>query len=198
MGCGLGRGGKGRGPRQYGFRFPPSRERADILEEWLQLFHGFGDEPDGWSFHEVAAVGVDRHDNVYVFNRGEHPMIVFDRDGNFLRSWGEGVFPRAHGLYMAPDDTVWLTDDGDHSVRQCTLDGKVLMALDGEAMRLRHRMVHNGAAVATLVLVATLGALALAAIVASVVGRVRRRGRSGREPIAGPAVGIASRTRGEP
>ncbi|MFZ5789421.1 MAG: ribonuclease J [Pseudomonadota bacterium] len=31
------------------------------------------------------------------------------------------------------------------------LDGKVLMALDGEAMRLRHRMLHNGAAVATLV-----------------------------------------------
>lgn len=39
------------------------------------------------------------------------------------------------------------------------LDGKVLMALDGEAMRLRHRMLHNGAAVATLVLDAA-GALA--------------------------------------
>jgi ribonuclease J len=32
------------------------------------------------------------------------------------------------------------------------LDGKVLMSLDGEAMRLRHRMLHNGTAVATLVL----------------------------------------------
>ena len=30
---------------------------------------------------------------------------------------------------MGPDDTVWLTDDGDHSVRQCTLDGRVLMTL---------------------------------------------------------------------
>src|SRR6185436_9853177 len=38
-------------------------------------------------------------------------------------------FPRAHGLHMAPDDTVFLTDDGDHSVRQCTLDGKVLLTL---------------------------------------------------------------------
>ena len=56
-------------------------------------------------------------------------MIVFDRDGNFLRSWGEGVFPRAHGVFMAPDDTIWLTDDGDHTVRQCTLDGKVLLTL---------------------------------------------------------------------
>ena len=90
---------------------------------------GWGTLPDGWSFHEVGAVGMDRHDNVYVFNRGEHPMIVFDRDGNFLRSWGEGMFPRAHGVHMAPDDTIWLTDDGAHCVRKCTLDGKVLMTL---------------------------------------------------------------------
>ncbi|MBV9367559.1 MAG: hypothetical protein JOY89_25245, partial [Solirubrobacterales bacterium] len=59
--------------------------------DWAKL-------PPGWRFKEIGAVGVDRDDNVYVFNRGEHPMIVFDREGNFLRSWGEGLFPRAHGL----------------------------------------------------------------------------------------------------
>src|SRR3984885_14295657 len=90
-----------------------------IIENWAKL-------PDGWSFKEVGAVGCDRQDNVYVFNRGEHPMMVFDRDGNFLRSWGEGgMFPRAHAVFVAPDETLWLTDDGDHTVRQCTLDGKV-------------------------------------------------------------------------
>ena len=78
---------------------------------------GWGRLPDGWSFHEVAAVGVDRNDNVYAFNRGEHPMIVFDREGTFLRSWGEGMFPRAHGVHMAPDDTIFCTDDGAHCVR---------------------------------------------------------------------------------
>ena len=56
-------------------------------------------------------------------------MIVFDRDGNFLRSWGEGMFPRAHGVFVAPDETLWLTDDADHTVRQCTLEGKVLLTL---------------------------------------------------------------------
>ena len=90
--------------------------------DWAKL-------PPGWRFKEIGAVGVDREDNVYVFNRGEHPMIVFDREGNFLRSWGEGLFPRAHGLHMAPDDTIWLTDDGDHTVRQCTKEGKVLLTL---------------------------------------------------------------------
>ena len=92
----------------------------EVVENWAKL-------PAGWSFREVAAVGADAHDNVYCFNRGEHPMMVFDRDGNFLRSWGEDLFPRAHGITMAPDDTVFCTDDGDHTVRKCTLDGKVLL-----------------------------------------------------------------------
>ena len=56
-------------------------------------------------------------------------MIVFDRDGNFLRCLGEGMFPRAHGVHMAPDDTIFCTDDGDTCVRKCTLDGKVLMTI---------------------------------------------------------------------
>jgi hypothetical protein len=90
---------------------------------------GWGKLPPGWAFGDVAAVGTDRHDNVYVFNRSEHPMVVFDREGNFLRSWGEGIFPRAHGVHMGPDDTIYLTDDGDHTVRKCTLDGKVLLEI---------------------------------------------------------------------
>jgi hypothetical protein len=93
-----------------------------VVEDWAKL-------PPGWSFKEVGSVGADAQDNVYVFNRGAHPMMVFDRHGNFLRSWGEGIFPRAHGLTMAPDETMFCTDDGDHTVRKCTLDGKVLFTL---------------------------------------------------------------------
>jgi len=97
--------------------------RYEVVDNWAKL-------PPGREFNaDVAAVGVDTQDQVYAFNRGAHPVCVFDRDGNFLRSWGEGVFKRAHGLHMAPDGTVWLTDDGDHTVRRCTLDGKVLLTI---------------------------------------------------------------------
>ena len=82
--------------------------RFEVHDRWAKL-------PPEQEFNaDVAAVGVDAQDRVYAFNRGAHPMVVFDRDGNFLRSWGEGVFRRAHGVHMAPDDTIWLTDDGDH------------------------------------------------------------------------------------
>lgn len=89
----------------------------------------WGKLPDGWELNDVAAVAVDKQDRVYVFNRGTHPMIVFDREGNFLRFWGEGLFNRAHGLHMGPDESLYCTDDGDHSVRKCTLEGKVLLTI---------------------------------------------------------------------
>ena len=51
-------------------------------------------------------------------------MMVFDRNGNFLRSWGEGQYPRAHGVHMGPDDSIYLTDDGGHFVRKCSDRGR--------------------------------------------------------------------------
>ena len=72
---------------------------------------------------------MSNQDRVYAFNRGEHPMMVFDREGNFLKSWGEGLWPRAHGLHMGPDDSIYMTDDGAHCVRKCTLDGKILLEI---------------------------------------------------------------------
>ena len=53
--------------------------RYEVAGDWGKL-------PDGWELNDVAAVAVDKKDQVYVFNRGAHPMIVFDRQGNFLRS----------------------------------------------------------------------------------------------------------------
>ena len=94
----------------------------EVNENWAKI-------PDEIALGDCAAVGVDSKDNVYAFNRGEHPVAVFDQDGNLLRTWGEGVFIRPHGVHVAPDDTIWLTDDGDHTVRHCTLDGRVLMTL---------------------------------------------------------------------
>lgn len=94
----------------------------EVVADWAKL-------PAGWTFCDVAAVAVDRRDRVYVFNRGDHPLMVFDRDGNLLNSWGEKLFKRAHGLHIGPDDALYCTDDGDHTVRKCTLEGKVLFEI---------------------------------------------------------------------
>ena len=55
----------------------------EVLEGWDRL-------PESWSYVEVAGVACDSQDRVYVFNRSEHPVIVYNRDGTFIKSWGEG------------------------------------------------------------------------------------------------------------
>lgn len=90
----------------------------------------WGKKPQDWFYKEATSVAVDAKDNVYVFNRGNHPMIVFDRDGNVLRTWGEGVFKNPHGVTISPDGTVWCVDNHDHSIRQFTPEGKLLATLN--------------------------------------------------------------------
>jgi len=102
--------------------------RFEVVEGWGQL-------PEGWVFKQVAGVAVDSKDRVYALNRGEHPVIVFDREGRFLRSWGEGVFENAHGVFIDKDDHIFCVDNGDHTVRKFTLEGELLYTLgtEGEA-----------------------------------------------------------------
>ncbi|MFO0953745.1 MAG: peptidyl-alpha-hydroxyglycine alpha-amidating lyase family protein [Isosphaeraceae bacterium] len=90
---------------------------------------GWGRLPEGWTFVEVAGVAVDSRDRVFVFNRGAHPVVVFDREGNFLGSWGEGRFVRPHGLTIGPDDSLYCSDDSDHTVKKFTPDGKLIFTL---------------------------------------------------------------------
>jgi hypothetical protein len=89
----------------------------------------WGQMPDGWSLGDCAAVAVDGDDNVFVFHRGDHPILVFDREGRFLRSWGEGVFAAPHGLDIGADGMIYCTDAMDHTVRKFTPEGKLILTI---------------------------------------------------------------------
>jgi sugar lactone lactonase YvrE len=101
----------------------PAKISYSVVEEWEQL-------PKDYVHRDVAGVAVDGEDRVYLICRGDHPIIVYDRKGKFLRSWGEGDFSyRTHGIYVAPNGTIFCTDDGQHTVRQFTPEGKLLMTM---------------------------------------------------------------------
>lgn len=94
-----------------------------------KVCEGWGQLPKGWAFTQVAGVAVDSQDKVYVFNRSLHPIIVLDREGRFLTSWGEGLFKTPHGISIGPDDSIYLVDAGDHTVKKFTPEGALHQTL---------------------------------------------------------------------
>jgi len=94
-----------------------------------ELVDGWAKLPGEWTFKDVGSVTTDAQDRVYIFSRSEHPMSVFDREGNFLYSWGEEIFQRPHGSGMGPDGTIYCTDDELHVVYKFNLEGKLLQTL---------------------------------------------------------------------
>ncbi|HEX9871230.1 MAG TPA: hypothetical protein VGC99_22040, partial [Candidatus Tectomicrobia bacterium] len=70
----------------------------------------------------------DAQDRVYAFQRKDPPIAVFDRQGKFLTSWGNGAFLFAHGIFIA-NDTVYLTDRDSSVCLMYTLDGKPIQMM---------------------------------------------------------------------
>jgi DNA-binding beta-propeller fold protein YncE len=105
---------------------------VEIGRERYEVVDGFFQRPKGWTFVEVADVGIDRDDNVYVFCRGNHPVMIFDKEGRFLDAWGEMshhffIFP--HGLSVGIDGFIYTADSRDHTVRRWTSEGRLVLTL---------------------------------------------------------------------
>jgi len=102
--------------------------RYKVHEDWQQ--------PPEWLEVKACAVTVDSQDRVYCFNRNDaHPVVIFDRDGKFLSSWGQGMFPYPHAIRVVQEngqDVVWICDEYLGQFLKFTPDGKLLQTI-GEA-----------------------------------------------------------------
>jgi hypothetical protein len=118
-------------------KFGAGKHTYEVVEGWGKL-------PNGWSLGEIPAVACDSQDRVFLYSRSEHPLTVFDRDGRFLASWGEGFLKDAHGIFIDADDNVFCTDRASHCVYVFNRDGELTMTLgtpgqpgaDGEPFRI--------------------------------------------------------------
>ena len=93
-----------------------------------ELEEGWGRLPEGWVLGQTAIV-TDSQDRVYLFNRSDHPLVVMDRDGNFLTSWGEGTLPDAHGMFIDGDENIYMPVKNSHVVLKYSTSGNLLMTL---------------------------------------------------------------------
>ena len=96
--------------------------KFEPVPNWEQL-------PPDVPLTEAIGVAVDSSDRVYIFNRGDPPVIVLDCDGRFLNAWGTGHFQRPHGIWISADDTLYLVDDIGHSVQVFSGTGSRLRSI---------------------------------------------------------------------
>ncbi|MGG1519711.1 hypothetical protein ABE504_30195 [Paenibacillus oryzisoli] len=98
-----------------------------------EVVAGWGKLPEGISFGYTHGIVIDREDNVYVLHTGEDNVAVFNRSGEFLRSWSvEGIGAGAHGLYLhaeADGEYLYMTDTDSAAVLKTTLDGEIVLRL---------------------------------------------------------------------
>lgn len=92
------------------------------VADWAKL-------PAGTTWHDMMAVDIDSRGDIYVLQRTPSQVMVFDAKGNFRRAWGQGLFPKAHGLRIDRENNVWITDRVLHQVKKFRRDGTLLMEL---------------------------------------------------------------------
>jgi len=103
-------------------RYGNEKYQYERVDGWTKL-------DEGESFFDIAGISIDSQDRIYIFNRSERPMMVFDSEGNFLTSWGEEHFERPHGSCIGPNGSIYCTDDRNHTVTKFDGNGNVLMEI---------------------------------------------------------------------
>jgi DNA-binding beta-propeller fold protein YncE len=103
---------------------------ASAAEPFVSV--GFLEFPAEAKLDAVSAVAVDAEDRIYVLQRGTPPVLAFDAQGKFVRSWGTGLFKVPHGLRIDRAGHVWTTDNGNHVLRKFTREGELLATLGTE------------------------------------------------------------------
>lgn len=78
---------------------------------------------------EVMGVAAAPDGRIYVVQRARHPVLIFDRGGSYIGTWGEGLFTSPHNCRLDPRGNLWITDNGDHRVMEFTTGGRLLFTL---------------------------------------------------------------------
>lgn len=94
-----------------------------------EVIHPFGNLPSGMTFGNTSHVATDSEGKVYVFQRKDPPILVFDGEGNLIDSWGDGELMDGHGIFITESDEVFLSDRDAHEILKYDTKGNVSLRL---------------------------------------------------------------------
>jgi hypothetical protein len=93
-------------------------KEGKYLMEWGKPGSGPGE------FHTVHGIAIDAKRRIYVGDRENARIQVFDENGKFLDQWPN--IPHPYFLYMSEDQHLWVGDGLVHKIMKFDLDGNLL------------------------------------------------------------------------
>lgn len=109
---------------------------TSLAQTSWQVDAGWAQVPGGEWDGSTTWIDADGKGQVLVMVRTAPYFRLFDRDGNFLRSWGENdEYGNAHSVTYDAGGNVWATDSVRHAVYKYNPAGKIIFTLGtpGEA-----------------------------------------------------------------
>ena len=96
-----------------------------------EVAEGWGEQPSDWRWGWIVGVACDSQDRVFVYSRSERALVVYDRDGKLLETWGDDILPEnaAHGLYIDSEDNVFCTAFQAHCIYKFNAKGEHIMTI---------------------------------------------------------------------
>lgn len=98
--------------------------KYDKNGDWVKAWGKRGTEPG--EFHTVHSIATDAKGNVYVGDRENHRIQVFDGDGNFLKQFTNVGAPWAICITPGPKQYLYTSDSNPGRIYKMDLDGNVL------------------------------------------------------------------------
>ena len=77
-------------------------KNGTFIKEWGEIGEGPGE------FRTPHALAMDSEGRLFVADRGNHRIQIFDQDGNYLDAYYQ--FSRISGLFITPDDMLYAID----------------------------------------------------------------------------------------
>ena len=87
---------------------------------------------DGAPVAMASWVAADRSGLIYILQRSDKadPVLVVDKTGKLIRSWGKGMYTTPHAIRIDPQGNVWTTDAASSMVYKFSPEGKKLMEIE--------------------------------------------------------------------
>jgi len=85
----------------------------------------------GWKSGAVSWVALGPDGLIYELQRGDHadPILVLDRTGRVLRSWGAEDFKLPHSIRLDPAGNVWTVDASSSQLIKYSPSGRKLLTI---------------------------------------------------------------------